>query len=498
MALTEPYTIYPGWTWSARSTGDNLSRNRLPKVAKSFYYLNNKYPNKYTFDNIQENYGWLHDQVILKFGSLEDAFTYYKLYSKSSTEKKERRQILKRSKVNSDKKDINEVLKIHQIFKKAYFEKVDKLRGFLNQGIFNTAKYELINLYDNYKALEVETESKIIGNIINVADADLITDISEIYLVNGEVEKALSWIFKLIDEHWRYVDYYTNLKFLLNRDLEGEDLIQIGFSASFSNNVGSIISRDFYRPSMFAKRNIEDMINLCKINITKHKKDLGGKYLDYLSAKYVNKNLPLGRYGTDDSLYRRVHTLFGGKYGKYSLDHDITFQPIVEKVNINPEALYGTENSWVHIAFSTCHELVKLISDLCTDCENQLRREKGIPEIGCQWKSETEIYAFVKELLANYEVSRHHSPSWLSPMHIDVYVPELSLAIEYQGQQHFIPIDIFGGQEGFEKTKVRDTIKKKLCQRNKVYLLCIRYDDSEPEKTIVEFIEKKLNLAIKE
>jgi hypothetical protein len=165
-------------------------------------------------------------------------------------------------------------------------------------------------------------------------------------------------------------------------------------------------------------------------------------------------------------------------------------------VNINPEALYGTEKSWVHIAFSGCHELVQLISDLCINCENQLRREKGIPEIGCQWKSETEIYAFIKELLANHEVSRHHSPSWLAPMHLDVYVPELSLAIEYQGQQHYMPVDIFGGQEGFEKTKVRDTIKKKLCQKNRVYLLYIRYDDEEPEKTIVEFIGKKLRLSI--
>ena len=140
--------------------------------------------------------------------------------------------------------------------------------------------------------------------------------------------------------------------------------------------------------------------------------------------------------------------------------------------------------------------MVQLISDLCTNCENQLRREKGIPGIGDQWKSETEIYAFIKDILTNYEVSRHHSPSWLSPMHLDVYVPELSLAVEYQGQQHYMPVDIFGGQESFEKTKVRDAIKKKLCQQNKVYLLYIRYDDEEPEKTIIEFIEKKFKIEI--
>jgi len=427
---------------------------------------------------------------------LEDAFSYYKLYSKSSSEKKEKRQSHKKSRGELDNKNINEILEIHQAFKKVYFQKLDMLGGLLKQGEFKTAKNELISLYEKYKALEAETGSKIIGNIINIADGDLITDISEIYLINGEIEESLSWIFKRIDEHWRYVDYYINLKFLLNRDLEGEDFIQIGFSTSFCNNVGSIISKDFYRPSMFAKRNIEDMISLCRVYTLKYKNDFGSSYLSYLSGKYLKKKLPLGRYGSDDSLYRHVHSLFGGKYGKYSIDHDITIQSIEGKVNINPEALFGTEKSWVQIAFSGCHELVQLISDLCTNCENQLRREKGIPEIGCQWKSETEIYAFVKELFANHEVYRHHSFSWLAPMHLDVYVPELNLAIEYQGQQHYMPIDIFGGQEGFEKTKVRDTIKKKLCQKNRVYLLYVRYDDEEPEKTIVDFIGKKMRLSV--
>ncbi len=70
--------------------------------------------------------------------------------------------------------------------------------------------------------------------------------------------------------------------------------------------------------------------------------DIGNSYLGYLIGKYVNKKLPLGRYGSDDSLYRHVHTLFGGKYGKYSIGHDITFQSIEGNVNINPEALLVT------------------------------------------------------------------------------------------------------------------------------------------------------------
>jgi len=497
MALTEPYTIFPGWTWSP---SDNLSRNRLPKVAKSFFHLINNFPEKYNLHKIQENYGWLYNQVISRFGSLEDAFSYYRIYEKQSSVKKGRKKRLKNGKGNTGKMKAQEILKSHRSFKKYYFNKIAQLSVLLNQGALKQAKTEMVKLYERYKDLESETGSKVIGNgkVINlpVEYADLITDITEIFLLNQEFDKALSWTYKHVDVHWRYFDYYINLKYLLYIDLTGKDLIRMGFSSTFCRNIGSVMCQQFYRPSIFAKRNIEDMINRCEGRLSTHIKGLDNSYLSYLNAKYINRKLFRERCRPGPSLYCHVHELFGGKYRKYNLDHDITFQSIEDKKNINPEAQDGIEKNWVHIAFSTCHELVQLISDLCTNCENELRREKGIPEIGCQWKSETEIYAIIKELLANYEVIRHHSPTWLAPMHLDVYVPELSLAIEYQGQQHYMPVDIFGGEEGFKKTKVRDTIKKKLCQQNKVYLLCISYDDEEPEKTIGDFIKKKLRLMI--
>jgi len=517
MALTKPYTIYPGWTWEP---SDKISRNRLPKVAKAFYFLNEKSPKKYSFDNLKEHFGWLHDQVVKRFGSLEDAFSYYKLYAKPSA-KKEGKQGSPKKKGGLRKKQAHEILEIHQRFKKEYFDKIDHIGRLLNKDAFKAAKTELINLFKTYKAVEANSGSKIIGNIINVANADLITDIAEIYLFNHEFDEALSWMLKHLNEHWRYIDYYINLKYFLNQDITGEDIIQIGFSSQFCNNVGSVVLEKFYRPSMFAERNIEKIKKRCKVHFTdldshtgsfaelikkmvfrrrksefSNKARTGKNYLSYLYNKYINKDLPPGRYGSNDELYRYIHTFFGGMYGKYKLDQEIVIQPLIQHTNINPEALYGSEQNWIHISFAHCPELIHLISDLCTNCENELRRESGIPDIGERWKSETEIYAFVKEILADFDVSRHASPEWLSPMHLDVFVPELSFAIEYQGQQHYEPVDIFGGQEGFEKLKVRDSIKLKLCRQNKVKLLYVRYDDEDPEETIVDFIREKLKIRV--
>ena len=53
--------------------------------------------------------------------------------------------------------------------------------------------------------------------------------------------------------------------------------------------------------------------------------------------------------------------------------------------------------------------------------------------------------------------------------------------IEYDGKQHFKPIEFFGGGKGFIETKKRDEIKSKYCQLNKIPLLRLPYTLSAKE-----------------
>lgn len=66
----------------------------------------------------------------------------------------------------------------------------------------------------------------------------------------------------------------------------------------------------------------------------------------------------------------------------------------------------------------------------------------------------------------------------------DFYLPDFNLCIEYDGIQHHKPIRVFGGIEGFEKTKIRDTKKNEYCRNNNIKLVRISYHDD---------IEQKLN-----
>lgn len=73
----------------------------------------------------------------------------------------------------------------------------------------------------------------------------------------------------------------------------------------------------------------------------------------------------------------------------------------------------------------------------------------------------------------------------------DFYIPTLECCIEYDGIQHFKPIDYFGGIEEFENQKIKDEIKTLYCRDNNITLIRIPYFNFD---NIPEILESKLKL----
>lgn len=67
----------------------------------------------------------------------------------------------------------------------------------------------------------------------------------------------------------------------------------------------------------------------------------------------------------------------------------------------------------------------------------------------------------------------------------------MRVAIEYQGKQHFEPVEIIGGKDSLEKQKERDSLKRKLSEENGVKLVYINYWDDITPDLIKERIEEK-------
>jgi len=93
-----------------------------------------------------------------------------------------------------------------------------------------------------------------------------------------------------------------------------------------------------------------------------------------------------------------------------------------------------------------------------------------------KWVRESTLYGVIREIFPEQRVLREASPEWLGRMRIDIYLPDLHLAIEHQGEQHYRPISVFGGEETFLRVLERDALKRKLCQEHGVTVIDVRYD----------------------
>lgn len=111
-----------------------------------------------------------------------------------------------------------------------------------------------------------------------------------------------------------------------------------------------------------------------------------------------------------------------------------------------------------------------------------------------KWKSEELVYNLTKKLYKDYEVIYQHKPFFLrsnkgGQMSYDVYISKLKIAIEYQGKQHFEPVEFFGGEKSYLEVTERDKLKKKLSEQNGVKLKYINYWEEITPQLIKEKIE---------
>ncbi len=112
---------------------------------------------------------------------------------------------------------------------------------------------------------------------------------------------------------------------------------------------------------------------------------------------------------------------------------------------------------------------------------------------GMIWVNQNKLLELVREFYPT--AVSEHSPPWLGRQRLDVYVPELSLAIEYQGEQHYKPLKYFGGRKGLERTRELDKTKAHLCSKNGVHLIHWPHDLSiTPESLRMALATKGLRL----
>ena len=118
---------------------------------------------------------------------------------------------------------------------------------------------------------------------------------------------------------------------------------------------------------------------------------------------------------------------------------------------------------------------------------NKHLNKQSCPKCNKYSKKEIILYEHVKNYYSNkIVISNYTNKNILGKQSLDIFLPNEKIAIEYQGAQHFKPISIYGGYEGFLTTCNRDKIKYKKCLDSGIKLFYFTYNKND---VIEEYID---------
>jgi len=135
----------------------------------------------------------------------------------------------------------------------------------------------------------------------------------------------------------------------------------------------------------------------------------------------------------------------------------------------------------------------KKVKIICNKCKNIFEQKPNdhLSGYGCPVcntignVSEPKLYEFIKSHFPNEKIKRRVKLNWLFNVEtkrhqsLDVYFSEYNIAVEYQGGQHFKPVNFWGGIERFNIVKERDERKRLLCIKNECKLLYFTYNKKD-------------------
>ncbi len=230
----------------------------------------------------------------------------------------------------------------------------------------------------------------------------------------------------------------------------------------------------------------------------------GEKY-NYELVKFHNNSKPVKiickRHG-EFIQSPHVHLLGHGCMQCSIIDKIVPLEDIIENANIVHNFKYDYSNinyvnsrSMVKIICKEHGEFVQNISSHilghgCMQCSavcHSFKSSKGEKTIN-KFLNDNKI-VFIPQKV--FDGCKH-----INKLLFDFYVPDENLCIEYDGIQHFEPVKIFGGLEGFKQQQKRDKIKDVFCKSNNIKLIRISYKDDIIKILNEIFVDEKHNYLI--
>jgi very-short-patch-repair endonuclease len=115
--------------------------------------------------------------------------------------------------------------------------------------------------------------------------------------------------------------------------------------------------------------------------------------------------------------------------------------------------------------------------------------------VGCPKCKQSKGEAKINQILENNNIfyicqKTFNDCKDIRKLQFDFYLPEQKSIIEYDGIQHYKPINYFGGIKSLKSQQKRDQIKTNYCIENNINLIRIRYDENIEDKLTPILIKK--------
>lgn len=126
-------------------------------------------------------------------------------------------------------------------------------------------------------------------------------------------------------------------------------------------------------------------------------------------------------------------------------------------------------------------------------------RGSGCPKCNLS-KGELKIKLFLDSIGIKYETGKKFDGCKCKRLlPFDFYIPDLNLAIEFDGRQHFRDVDFGGNRDDkyFNDIKIRDTIKTEFCKNQGIKLVRVSYLEFRQIETILSpFFSESINRKV--
>lgn len=215
-----------------------------------------------------------------------------------------------------------------------------------------------------------------------------------------------------------------------------------------------------------------------------------------LSTQFVDNKAKLDFRCQCGNVYKRCWMSFRLSTGKC---RDCTFQVIFAKNRFSTEEYQHKLDSNFPHKFTILEEVINartpiLIRNNVTGVEFMAPPycvANGRISGNGRSKGEIEVITWLNKHDIEYEQQYviHGASRTGNNLYADFYLPKFNLIIEFDGEQHFVPIAHFGGESAFIKRKENDLLKEKYCLDNSIDLLRIPF-------YMIESVDYYLNSAL--